>query len=93
MRERDHKIIKEKKKQVLKIFGELKCEACDFDFNKTYGLTFIDCHHNEPLEYVGECRTSLKDLSILCANCHRAIHRLHPWLTVEELRRLLKTNK
>jgi putative restriction endonuclease len=30
--------------------------------------------------------TRLEDLALLCANCHRMIHRASPWLSVEELR-------
>lgn len=52
VRERDRKIIEAKKKRVLKENGELKCEACDFDFEKTYGVMgkgYIECHHLIPL--------------------------------------------
>lgn len=31
-------------------------------------------------------KTRLQDLALLCANCHRMIHRARPWLSVEEVR-------
>jgi 5-methylcytosine-specific restriction protein A len=32
----------------------------------------------------GVRKTPLHDLAILCANCHRMIHRTHPMISVEE---------
>jgi 5-methylcytosine-specific restriction protein A len=79
VRERDRKIIDAKKKEVLKVKGELKCEACDFDFEKTYGEMgkgYIECHHLIPLSnfHVNK-ETKLDDLALLCSNCHRMIHK------------------
>ncbi len=59
------------------------CEACDFDFEKTYGdlgREFIEAHHLVPigtLEAGKSRKVDLqKDFAVLCANCHRMIHRL-----------------
>ena len=44
------------------------CEACGFDFGKTYGdrgQGFIECHHVEPLHQTGERATSIRDLALL----------------------------
>jgi 5-methylcytosine-specific restriction protein A len=52
VRERDRKIITAKKTKVLKETGSLKCEACKFDFEETYGKLgkgYIECHHLIPL--------------------------------------------
>ena len=93
-RERDKKIVKRKKDQTLKQTGSMKCEGCGFDFNETYGERgrgFIECHHTKPIsEMIDEEKTTLKDLSLVCSNCHRMIHRHRPWLTIEELRALIK---
>ena len=66
---------------------------CDFDFETTYGdrgKGFIECHHNIPLhEQDTERITLTSDLSILCSNCHRMIHRKKKWLTVSELKKIL----
>lgn len=78
-RERDKKINQDKKNKVFKETGELKCEACDFDFLKKYGLIgkgFIECHHLVPLcNFSINKTTHLKDLALLCSNCHRMIHK------------------
>jgi 5-methylcytosine-specific restriction protein A len=29
-------------------------------------------------------------LELVCSNCHRMIHRRRPWLTIEQLRSILK---
>lgn len=95
-RERDSKLIKRKKERVLKDQGRLLCEVCDFCFQKTYGERgdgFIECHHTKPVSElkVGET-TKLSELSLVCSNCHRMIHRKRPWLSVEALREMLKGN-
>jgi 5-methylcytosine-specific restriction protein A len=92
-RERDPTIVAKKKAHVMKVEGALRCEACGFDFGIVYGGRgegFIECHHRLPLsELVGRRVTRVADLALVCANCHRMIHRRRPWLTVEELRGLL----
>jgi hypothetical protein len=32
--------------------------------------------------------TRVEDLVLVCANCHRIIHRKRPWLSIGELRTL-----
>ena len=91
-RERDTKIVKKKKAKVLSETGRLACEACGFDFQKRYGKLgegFAECHHERPLSELkrGE-KTKIRDLRIVCANCHRMIHRSRPWPTVAEFANL-----
>ena len=73
--------------------SDLSCEACGFDFVATYGDRgegFVECHHRLPLnELDPDSPTRLEDLALLCANCHRMIHVKKPWLTVDELRRVV----
>lgn len=89
-RERDPKIVKAKKNQVLEETGKLACEVCSLDFNVEYGergYGFAECHHNKFLSNRTENeKTKLKELSILCANCHRMIHVRKPWWTVSRLK-------
>ena len=33
--------------------------------------------------------TRLRDLALVCANCHRMLHRRRPWLGIRGLRKLL----
>ncbi|MGW2018624.1 HNH endonuclease [Streptomyces sp. NPDC001927] len=91
-RERDKALRKRKIDAVLRQGRRLACEACDFDFEATYGprgAGYIECHHVVPLHEAGEGRTKLSDLALICANCHRMIHRRAPWPTPGELRRLI----
>lgn len=90
LRERNRKIIDAKKKTVLKEKGEIKCEACDFDFEKTYGELgkgYIECHHLIPLSnfHVNK-ETTLDDLALICSNCHRMIHKDLGINTIEEFK-------
>ena len=95
-RERNPEIIRAKKREFEKQNGKLFCEVCEFDFEKAYGPRgrgFIECHHNLPLhEEEAERITKLSDLSLLCSNCHRMIHRKKKWLSVTELKKLLKSS-
>jgi 5-methylcytosine-specific restriction protein A len=89
-RERNRKLVERKKQKALKELGKLSCEACGFDFETRYGqrgIGFIECHHTTPLSALaGGGTTHLKDLALVCANCHRIIHRGKHWLTLEELK-------
>lgn len=89
-RERSAKLIQKKKQQVLKKTGKLECEVCGFDFEEFYGKhgkEFIECHHKKPVSEIkaGEV-TKISDLAVICANCHRMIHRIRPWLSLEALK-------
>lgn len=88
VRERDRKIIEAKKKKVLKEKGELKCEACGFNFETKYGKmgkNYIECHHLIPLSnFQVNKETKLDDLALLCANCHRIIHKDLSITTIKE---------
>ena len=96
-RERNRKIVERKKAKVLEEEGELACEACGFNFSVTYGDRgdgFIECHHTIPVkDLLPGSRTRLADLRLLCSNCHRIVHRRSPWLTMDELTELLKSQQ
>lgn len=92
-RERNAKIVGQKKKHFLKENGSLFCEVCGFDFANVYGQHgdgFIECHHTKPVSGLtaGE-RTKMSELAVVCSNCHRMIHRKRPWLSLESLKVLL----
>ena len=78
-RERRPDKVAQKKRAVLQRDGALKCEACSFDFEAVYGplgAGFAECHHRTPLADLAPGQPlRLSDLAILCANCHRIIHR------------------
>ena len=93
-RERSRELIEKKKASMLKLHGCLKCEACSFDFKATYGprgARFIEAHHIKPVHtLILGSKTRLEDLALLCSNCHRMVHVQRPWLTVQELKQLLR---
>ena len=93
-RERNRKIVEKKKASFLKQHGETFCEACGFNFEERYGSRgagFIECHHMKPVsELSPDEKTKLEDLVLLSSNCHRMVHRSKPWLSIEELKRIIK---
>jgi 5-methylcytosine-specific restriction protein A len=96
-RERNIAIVKAKKTAVLKAKGKLCCEVCGFDFKEFYGepgKEFCEVHHLQPLSKAdGKVHTELKDLAIICSNCHRIIHRSEPMPSIEKLSNSLKRNR
>lgn len=71
----------EKIQQALTETGRLRCEVpgCGFDFLKRYGeigYGYAQVHHLNLLSDATQpTKTMLKDLAIVCANCHAMIHR------------------
>ena len=96
-RERNRSAVRRKKERVMSETGRLRCEACDFDFQAIYGSLgngFAECHHTVPVADLKEGQsTRLSDLAIVCANCHRMLHRSRPLMSVAELRDLLRRHK
>jgi 5-methylcytosine-specific restriction protein A len=92
-RERNRQLVENKRRQALAKFGTLECEACGFDFAAHYGERgkgFIECHHLNPVATLVEGhKTHLDDLALLCANCHRMVHRDKQWLSLPELKALI----
>ncbi len=79
-RERSRKLIDLKKEQYKKLNGLLRCEICGLSFVEIYptslGEDFIEVHHKIPLSKIESVvKTTLDDLFLVCANCHRMIHR------------------
>lgn len=88
-RERDLELAAKKIESVRAAQGKLVCEACKFDFQEKYGSLgkdFCEVHHRKPLA-LGYRESHLHDLAILCANCHRMIHRTgNPIMDVPEFK-------
>ena len=75
--ERNRSLRRRKLQAVLDAGGRLTCEACGFDFEQTYGERghgYIECHHTMPLHTRPSKVTRLRDLALVCANCHRMSH-------------------
>jgi hypothetical protein len=90
-RERDPALAKAKREAAKEMDGCVRCEACGVSAKDKYpGLQGDICeiHHRRPLaEAVEPVATKLEDLAVLCANCHRAIHRTKPLMDVESFRK------
>lgn len=97
-RERDSKLVKKAKQHALSKFGYLQCECCGFVFEEKYGTIgkgFIEAHHvTKPISDMniqGE-PVSIKDLALVCSNCHKMLHRHEPWLERHQLKTLIQRN-
>jgi hypothetical protein len=72
------------------------CQVCGFDFEARYeeiGRGFAEVHHLAPLASSrGRITVDVaKDVAVLCANCHRMIHKRKPEpFTPDELRAQLR---
>jgi hypothetical protein len=71
-----------------------RCQVCDFSFEEKYGglgKGFIEVHHLIPLAANQNRRANtVEDVRVLCANCHRMIHRKAKSIGLDELKRQLK---
>ncbi len=92
-RERNKKLISKAKEEFLKTNTKLYCQICRFDFVDTYGEIghgFIEAHHTVPVsEMKPDHETLLKDIALVCSNCHKMLHRSRPWLSMDQLKDLL----
>jgi len=51
------------------------CDICGVDFLARYGVKYIEAHHKVPIStYSSSYVVSPSDLSLLCPNCHKAVH-------------------
>jgi 5-methylcytosine-specific restriction protein A len=69
------------------------CEMCDLSRSSLpleLQSALFEAHHIVPIAEAGERRTKLSDLALLCACCHRLIHKLicvkKRWISVNEAR-------
>ncbi|MBK9132449.1 MAG: HNH endonuclease [Gammaproteobacteria bacterium] len=96
-RERNRAAVDSKIDEVWYREGQLACEVCEFDFLEVYGEVgrrFAECHHTIPLaDAAFRRKTRIADLAIVCANCHRMLHRARPVLIIEELKSLVARHK
>ncbi len=92
-RERNPNLVQRAKDRFRTAHGRLYCEVCGFDFQRAYdilGEGFIEAHHTVPLKDLQECaETSIEDLTMVCANCHRMLHRGAQWPKVSELKAMI----
>ena len=77
------------------------CQACNLNFEKIYGkynnkLDYVEAHHIVPkseiikmIDLNQELGREEKDFAILCANCHRMIHR-YGYPSLEEFKKKIR---
>lgn len=76
------------------------CMVCGFNFKDSYGAwgkNWAEVHHIKPISDKKEEKTITdpkEDLAVLCANCHRMIHKKkNVVLTLDELKKKLVATK
>jgi hypothetical protein len=92
--ERDLKLAIRAKEHRLQQEGILRCDVCEFCFSEKYGEwagDFIEADHTVPVSKLsGTIPSRIKDLALVCSNCHRMVHFKRLWLTIPQLRALIK---
>ena len=78
-RERSRFLVRKKLEDFRRLHGSLHCEACSFaevgQYPHALAASVFEVHHILPLASAATPRrTTLDDLKVLCANCHRAVH-------------------
>ncbi len=73
-----------------------RCEICGLarsDLEESLQEAMFEAHHLVPLAEAGERKTKLADLALLCACCHRLIHRVMVakarWISLSEARAVI----
>ena len=70
------------------------CKVCGFNFEEAYGehgKDYIEVHHLIPVSSLGK-ETKVdpeSDMTVLCSNCHRMIHRPNAPRDLEAFQALL----
>lgn len=94
-RRRDHNLRKKLLEQ--KRDHELVCAICDMippPVDRALRESFFEAHHILPLSLIKEVtQTKVSDMSLLCASCHRFLHKLiareKRWISVREAQEML----
>jgi len=76
--------------------GSLRCDGCGWSCgiaDARIADAAFEAHHLVPLYKSGPRSNSISDLALLCASCHRLVHRWiavkREWLGIEQIRELL----
>ena len=91
-RERDPALRVRKLKQLERAGHRATCQVCGLVPDSVFGPgcdQVLECHHIRPLR-LGQRRTQLADVALLCATCHTAIHARGLLVTLEDLRDALR---
>jgi 5-methylcytosine-specific restriction protein A len=97
-RERNEKIRPALLKERSKV-GSLKCDICHFFFDGNPALAdaALEVHHIVPHSDLAERYSNLSDFALLCAVCHRLIHKAmniqRKWLGIDDAKALLTSSR
>ena len=73
--------------------GDVCCEVCGLTFAnlpRAIGAACCEVHHTIPVSSLAVgAMVRLKDLAVVCSNCHRMIHAKNPPFTLAQLKRKL----
>ena len=76
--------------------GKLVCEICGLsgmELDADMRDALFECHHVVPLGAAVEVNTKLEDMALLCANCHRLLHRAMvirgEWLSIDAAKTII----
>lgn len=77
--------------------GPLKCDMChasSMSLSAKFEDASFEVHHLIPVSTAEERKTRISDVALLCANCHRLLHRAisnaKRWLTLDEGRSIMQ---
>jgi predicted HNH restriction endonuclease len=94
VKERNRYLVIKAKEAWWKLYdGQARCSVCDFSFRETYGNIgdgFIEAHHTKPISTLEpDTIVTRSELVPVCSNCHSMLHRHRPWLSVEQLKKIV----
>lgn len=76
--------------------GDLACDICatsGTSSNAEFREAVFEAHHIIPVSMAVVGKTKLSDMALLCANCHKMLHRIiaakKKWVTLDEAQSLL----
>jgi hypothetical protein len=73
------------RKMALKHYGN-KCECCGVFYDEKVRVSIFEVHHKVPYAEDFKTRTlNVSDLAVLCANCHRMIHKMPNIADIKDL--------
>lgn len=88
-KERDRALVKKAKRHYKRLWGKLTCQSCGLDPEIIYGHrgdACIEAHHLVPIEeLLPDSITTVSDLAMICASCHRIVHSEKPCLAVQNV--------
>tara|TARA_B100000809_G_scaffold238290_1_gene258899 strand:- start:289 stop:1275 length:987 start_codon:yes stop_codon:yes gene_type:complete len=93
---KEHKRYERKNSSAIKKLKEKlnypPCVICGLNFEEEYGVQYIEAHHIVPFSEMKKKgltsrKISEKDIAMLCANCHRMIHK-YKNMSIDQLKKL-----